>query len=201
MRAGQRRRQRDAGAGDLRSGRMRERQRRRDGDRRRRWRAASVRLAPPPRLPALETTTAVSAFAPLSIVMLWPALKPADAGDRDHRRARGGVGAHRRRAGRADRRDDGGLGVRAGIDDDRLTGGEVRHARHLDIGRARRRRGRHRRRDLRQEIRAVAVRVGAVRKAARAAIDTRRAPPGPPPRPPTPGTGARHPLCPAPETP
>jgi len=59
------------------------------------------------------------------------------------------------------------------IDNDRLTGGEVRHAAHLDIGRARGRRGRHRRRDLRQEIGAVAVRIRAVRKAARASIDSR----------------------------
>jgi hypothetical protein len=33
--------------------------------------------APPPLPPALETTVAVSRFAPLSIVIVWPAANPA----------------------------------------------------------------------------------------------------------------------------
>ena len=182
MRAAQRRRERDAGAGDLRAGRMRQLERRRDRDRRRRWRPASSSAA----------TTASASRARddhrrlrIRAAADRDALACAEAGracDRDRRRARGGVSTNRRGAGRAHGRDDDRLGVRARIDDDRLTGGEVRDARHFDICGARRRRGRHRRRDLRQEIRAVAVRISAVRKSARASIDSAAARPGPPPR-------------------
>ena len=65
MRPGQCGGEGDAGAGDLCAGRVRKSERRGDGD--------SERHPSPP---VAETTTAVSWFAPLSMVMVWPALKP-----------------------------------------------------------------------------------------------------------------------------
>ena len=64
MRPGQCSGEGDAGAGDLCTGRVRKSERRGDGD----CGAASA--------DGDEATTAVSWFAPLSMVMVWPALKP-----------------------------------------------------------------------------------------------------------------------------
>ena len=81
--------------------------------------AATVIVVPPNLL--MEAITAVSEFAPLSMVMVWPSLKPIAFGDRDNGRAHGGGGGHTRGACRANRRDDGGLEVRARIDHDLLA--------------------------------------------------------------------------------
>ncbi len=69
MRLGQCGGEGDAGAGDLCAGRVRKSERRGDGDC-----GAGRRPLPPP---VVAATTAVSRFAPLSMVMVWPALKPA----------------------------------------------------------------------------------------------------------------------------
>ena len=142
----------------------------------------------PPLPPAAAATTAVSSFAPLSIVMVWPALKPTALGDRDRRsRPQRSAAACGGRAGRADRRDDGGLEVRAGVDRDRLAGGEVRHAGDLDVGRAGGRRGRQGGGGLHQEVGAEAVgverRPGSGRGSCRARPPWRPGPPRPAPGP------------------
>ena len=69
-------------------------------------------MAGAPLLPP-EATTAVSEFAPLSMVMVWPGLKPNALATGIDGRAHGGGGVHRSGARRAHRRDDGGLLVRA----------------------------------------------------------------------------------------
>ena len=133
--------------------------------------AATV-IVPPG--PGVEATTAVSESAPLSMVMVWPSLKPATLATGIYGRAHGGGGAHRGGACRANRRNDGGLEVRARIDPDGLAGGEACHAGDLDVGRAGGRSDRQGCGGLRQEIGAVAAGVSAVREAARAGDWLRR---------------------------
>ena len=106
MRPGQCSGEGDAGAGDLCTGRVRRVSGAVNGD------CGGCQI-----LSDGERQPPSPAFAPLSMVMVWPALKPNRAGDRDngcaHTRwqlpTRGG-------ACRANRRDDGGLEVRARID-------------------------------------------------------------------------------------
>ena len=96
----------------------------------------ALRAAPPgPNLPprVVETTTAVSWFAPSSMVMAWPAAKPIELVTVTTVAPAPVAVVHGRGTGRANRRDDGGLDVRARVDRDRLAGDEARHAGHLDV--------------------------------------------------------------------
>ena len=155
---------------------------------------------PPPLPPALETTTAVSGFAPLSMVMVWPALKPAALAT-GITVAPAAVSAPTVVAPAVPTVAMTAVSAFAPVSiDDRLAGGKVRHAGHFDIGRAGGRSGRQRGGGLQQEIGAVAVGVGAVREAARAPIGRadrpERAGPPKPPRPPrrAPARGSRSAL-------
>ena len=71
MRLGQCSGQGDAAAGDLRPGRVRRLERRGDSNS-----SAGAASAAAPAAAVDEATTAVSSFAPLSIVIVWPVLKP-----------------------------------------------------------------------------------------------------------------------------
>ena len=73
---------------------------------------------PPPLPPRTEATTAVSWFAPLSMVMVWPAVKPAAPATGITVAPRSVAAPTVVAPGRANRRDDGGLEVRAGINHD-----------------------------------------------------------------------------------
>src|ERR1035437_1523335 len=82
----------------------------------------AVPLAPVPKPPlVMEAITAVSRSAPLPTVMVWPTAKPSPPGDRDDGPPRGGGGTTGGGARRANRRDDGCVGIRAGIDHDGLS--------------------------------------------------------------------------------
>ena len=133
------------------------------------------------------------------MVMVWPALNPIALETRNNGRAHIGGGARGGGAWRANRRDDGGLEVRARINHNRLAGVKIRHAGDFDIGRTGGRTGRQGGGGLRQEIGAVAVGVGAVREAARAPIGSPPAAANRPTPLPEPGAGTRQPLCPDPE--
>ena len=96
---------------------------------------ATVILAPP-LPPVTETTTAVSWFAPLSMLMVWSAAKAYRAGDRDNGRAHIGGGARCGSACRANGRNRGGLLIGARIDRIVWPGSKAGHAGDFDVGRA-----------------------------------------------------------------
>ncbi len=98
--------------------------------------SGATRVRPVPVAPEVPTVamTADSRLAPVSMLIVWPATKfetldtlmfVSPAADCSGQR---GAAARQRGggAGRADRRDDGGLEARASVNVDRLAGGEVR---------------------------------------------------------------------------
>ena len=128
----------------------------------------------PPLPPAAAATTAVSSFAPVSIVIVWPALKPTALATGTTVAPTSVAAATVVAPGVPTVAMTAVSTFAPRIDRDRLTGGEVGHAGDLDGGRAGGRRRQHGGGGLQQEIGAEVVGVEPVREAAQASVERGR---------------------------